>query len=450
MRILLMIMNKIVFGIGWHYLEYDEDKKEHFIWCSDESWIHLWDKTITAMEFTFIKPSFIQTNKLIIKLDNGNNLTYKIAEGENKIKFFCDGVNTIKIFSDSFIPDSHHKNYDMRTLGLNFRHISIHTNNGIEHLDLRQQTHQSPVDLETKSIEEQNPTAQLLNFPYKEKEYYFNSCIFEKNNEKYIMVRKSTDISDTEECYVNFNSELVLYKISDDYKILYSIELNIIPEIENEQFEDPRVLIYNNFVLISCTSFNKHEKKASHQKIIVLDENFKHIKNIHPVYDGNTKTISENVKYHKNWTWFSLNSKLYAIIKFNPYTIVEFDMDGNALNEYINSSFDFEWDYGVPRGGTNPILLNNKFYSFFHSHLKHGEDSRIYYMGRFEFEAKPPFKVLSISETPVLSGNLKNPMVLKSLRHKVVFPCGNIIDNDSFVVSLGINDYCSYVVKDKI
>ena len=50
--------------------------------------------------------------------------------------------------------------------------------------------------------------------------------------------------------------------------------------------------------------------------------------------------------------------KKYSSIMVN--TVLEFDWNGNLLIEYITyNSFQSNWKYGIPRGGTNPIY--NRF-----------------------------------------------------------------------------------------
>jgi predicted GH43/DUF377 family glycosyl hydrolase len=68
-------------------------------------------------------------------------------------------------------------------------------------------------------------------------------------------------------------------------------------------------------------------------------------------------------------------------------------------------------------------------------------------MGYYKFEAHPPFKIVEMSEEPILCGNGKNEIILPKSSPIVVFPCGAIERNSHFIVSYGINDEKTGIIK---
>lgn len=106
---------------------------------------------------------------------------------------------------------------------------------------------------------------------------------------------------------------------------------------------------------------------------------------------------------------------------------------------------------GDIRGGTPPIRVGNHYITFFHSSMpwkklpKYGV-RRMYFMGAYMFEAKPPFQIVAATRTErrLLSGTWNEPTV-ESVP-AVVYPTGAILDGDEWFVTLGVNDCrCGWV-----
>ena len=308
-------------------------------------------------------------------------------------------------------------------------------------------------ELEHKSIYQQNNFSKIkINLPNTNRVGYFNSCIFQKNGQKYLCARKDESFVDRQEGRDAFafedlkSSSLAMFKLDSSYQPIEEIQLNIIPEFENEQLEDPRVLVLDDGILISCSS-RKYKSIDCQIKLIMLDNNFQYIKSIHPIYDGNADKIESNTKIHKNWGWFMYDNKPHAVVRVAPFTIIEFDFNGIAQKEYIHAGFD--WKYGDCKGGTNPIFVDGKFKAAFHSaehrFATNNKQLLIYHWGEYEFDIKPPFAPRYYSKIPILSANMKDAA---SIEHRlVVFPMGHIIENGKFITSFGLNDRDTYVME---
>jgi predicted GH43/DUF377 family glycosyl hydrolase len=226
-----------------------------------------------------------------------------------------------------------------------------------------------------------------------------------------------------------------------EYDTLKQINLNLKEEVDFEQFEDPRVLVHDDKIYVSCATYVHDAFHLVHQKMLVFDKDFNHIDNIHFKYGFNGINLKENTGIEKNWTFFVYKDKLMCIYKLSPHTVLEFDWNGNLLTEYItHNTFQANWKYGIPRGGTNPIYKDGYYISFFHSHIYWGNGKRRYFMGHYKFNSVPPFDIIETSNKPILRGNEKDERMYPEENPLVVFPCGAILDEDKCLVSLGVND----------
>lgn len=156
--------------------------------------------------------------------------------------------------------------------------------------------------------------------------------------------------------------------------------------------------------------------------------------------------IDEHDGREKNWAPFDYEGLPHFIYSDNPRVIwnpyrQQATISGQALS----------WNYGTIRGGSPAIPYQGKYITFFHSARNTTEsgwsDGRLYYMGAYVFESKPPFRVTHITKEPLIRGeelynNPQHPGLIL-----VVFPAGVIESNDSFFVSMGINDACTGVLR---
>ena len=294
-----------------------------------------------------------------------------------------------------------------------------------------------------KTVFEQNNTVKIVNLPYTKTDYYFNSCIFNGINQELLLMTRCSNLKSDH----SFSNTLKLFELNDDYSVKKHIDLKFKHEIVHEQYEDPRVLVHNKKYYVSCANYCKTDYLHIHQKLLVFDENFNQINSIHPVYNGNEKFAKLNTTSQKNWTWFIYNNRLMNIYKMYPHTVLEFDFDGNIVAEY-KSFFNINkiWNFGECRMGSNPILKDGYYYNFFHSSLPWKFPKRQYFMGYYKFESEPPFKIVEISNEPILYGN-ENDIRTLDISPIVVFPCGVIEKDGKFVVSFGLNDEKTGIIK---
>lgn len=282
-------------------------------------------------------------------------------------------------------------------------------------------------------ISKQKPDIEIVPFNYTARNFQFNSCIFQFNQKTYILTRNFVKLLRN----VSVN-KLRLY----EFETMKEIDLIINSTYEDEQYEDPRAFVHNNRLYVSCAIHIYGDRSLIHQKILVFDENFKHVDSISIRYGKNGKSILENTGVEKNWTFFVQDDKLMCIYKISPHTVLHLDWDGTVICEY-KTHFDVKskWILGECRGGANPILKDGFYHSFFHSSVPWKRTRRRYVMGKYSFEPIAPYRIVNISTEPILWGNESDQMILPNDNPLVIFPCGAIIDDKNrFVVSFGLND----------
>ena len=378
-----------------------------------------------------------------VKEEYSKKIRIELSEEDNEYVIILT-VQDVDCISFHISPNMKINNEkEIRTLGLYVK--KIYTNdmdvNGIELLNSNNVNYKHYLvdqnNIETKkfiesSLYEQNNSVKFLDLNYTRRNFEFNSSIFKINDKKYLMTRNSQFVSQK----MTLNS-LKLY----EYDTLKQINLNLKEEVDFEQFEDPRVLVHDDKIYVSCATYVHDAFHLVHQKMLVFDKDFNHIDNIHFKYGFNGINLKENTGIEKNWTFFVYKDKLMCIYKLSPHTVLEFDWNGNLLTEYItHNSFQVNWKYGIPRGGTNPIYKDGYYISFFHSHIYWGNGKRRYFMGYYKFNPVPPFDIIESSNKPILQGNEKDERMYPEENPLVVFPCGAILDEDKCLVSLGVND----------
>lgn len=213
--------------------------------------------------------------------------------------------------------------------------------------------------------------------------------------------------------------------------------------VHDEHWEDPRVILFNGSPFVSYSNFRMSFRWV-HQAIARIDTRFQ-AQDYHIEYETNGNALKENTGHQKNWTWFDYGGVLHFVYSPSPHVVVKSGPNGVA-EEFLTPGF--QWKYGLPRGGTPPVYVEEDglYWSFFHSSLDISPmpPRRRYYMGAYAFEAWPPFRPVMATALPLLTGSGKDPREL-SAPH-CVFPCGALLDGGTWTVSFGVNDCaCAWI-----
>jgi len=159
-------------------------------------------------------------------------------------------------------------------------------------------------------------------------------------------------------------------------------------------------------------------------------------------------------KLEKNWTFFTPSiGELRAVYSVTPHRILAGSLEGDGDLTFEESART-EWSiagypecHGGLRGGTPPVLVDGRYWSFCHT-VHDGADGYRYAPAAYAFAASPPFAPLARPTRPLVLGNpfggrrtyeRLNPAV-----GEVIYPCGAAWDDARWIISHGINDeYCA-------
>jgi predicted GH43/DUF377 family glycosyl hydrolase len=288
-----------------------------------------------------------------------------------------------------------------------------------------------------RTQEEQTPEWEwgIFDLPGNSNRMFLNPTISNVNSNKILWVRR-TDIYNYNRIGSGdrWDTCVEAYNVNDFDNPKF-LEYTLETEFDYEQMEDPRVLVEGDKYLVTCASFVGSVGNPKCVKMYVMNMNgvFCYSRIIPYGYNGKGKE-------EKNWVFFKNDNKNYFVYKSNPFTVVEVNSDWSSVsNEHITDGI--EWEYGKIRGGTNPVFYDGQFWSFFHSSLSLGRlVKKVYFMGWYSFEAKPPFKITGMSENPILTGNFSEDTIYHVPPWAVVFPGGSYIEDDVWVVVYGYND----------
>lgn len=144
----------------------------------------------------------------------------------------------------------------------------------------------------------------------------------------------------------------------------------------------------------------------------------------------------------RNWTWINdTEESLDCIYRWEPFTVLRFDLEGACLEKWRNNSVILPWRYGKVNGGTPSVLLpSGERFSVFHSHLG---DPRTYYMGGIYHQPEWPYEPIRLLPKPIMIGSERFkrwPLMTTGQRVNAVFPCGLVAEPDRLLVSYGVND----------
>ena len=300
-------------------------------------------------------------------------------------------------------------------------------------------------------LEKQTPwECGMIQLPKEPATFYFNPAVLRMKDGRVILFarrcrNKRQAEGDQYRGLWTEENDIVAFELNNEMRAVNKSILALPTQYPNENFEDPRVVVFGEHIGLSCCSFVPMTSYA-HQTLFLLNQNLNHVGRFDPLFGKNYAQAGINEGHEKNWLWFVNKGSPHMVYSANPHTVVRFD--GRLEKQEVYQTFEFNplWKFGEVRGGSTPILVDGLYWTFFHSSLPWVGGKRRYYMGAYAFQPEAPFRIVRMTTMPLLSGSNK--------KHwwpglpAVVFPCGAFFDTNTlcFTVVYGVNDVaCGYI-----
>ncbi len=222
--------------------------------------------------------------------------------------------------------------------------------------------------------------------------------------------------------------------------------------------EDARLIVVDNtlYIVYSDNPRLKIDRGGFRVHIAKVDWNgekftFDTPKSLTEFYGKNDKLRE------KNWVPFDYNGSLLLAYSLTPHLIFEPNINMETCNRVATSVNDIRWAWGILRGGTPALLLENEkeYLAFFHSSKPmtsiHSDQRTAlhYFIGAYTFSNTPPFNITRISSQPIVGNGFYTGETYAPYWHpvKAVFPCGYVMDEDSIWISYGRDDHEIWIAR---
>lgn len=167
----------------------------------------------------------------------------------------------------------------------------------------------------------------------------------------------------------------------------------------------------------------------------------------------NTETQLRNpdrfYQHEKNWSPFSYKDKLHFVYSLSPHIVYEWNQKTSNPSAIYQSFPQIPfWKWGELRGGTPSVRYSeDEYIAFFHSFIFFNNIwHREYKMGAYTFSAKPPFKFLRMTTSPIEHESFWQDKNLIS-DHRVVFPMSLLVEKEKLILSYGDQDTRSKIME---
>ena len=278
----------------------------------------------------------------------------------------------------------------------------------------------------------------------------FNPCIVRWNG-RLLMTFRSRDFSTQQANIVG------LTWLDEDFSPVGSPYLLQLEEKEDHGYiQDPRIIVVKDVLYLAYSDLWEEEHtQLKKRKMFVAEIDYDGVRflaknrEVFLDFEGDVHN-----KFEKNWVPFDYQGQLLLAYSLSPHKIFYPLFREKKCHTLAWSENYHFWNWGILRGGTPALLMEEGYLAFFHSSkvmktLQSEEKGMYHYvMGAYLFEPHPPFNIQKMSPKPIISKkfyNGKTHPTWKPLR--VIFPCGFVYDEEFIWVSYGRQDYESWIVK---
>ena len=209
---------------------------------------------------------------------------------------------------------------------------------------------------------------------------------------------------------------------------------------EGFSYEDPRLFIFNGRLWLQYTRTSFRRRVTNRIGVCPLGRGSR---GLWQVLEPCVLFSSPNkAKQEKNWVFFEHQGRLKSIYSMDPWVIREHRVETSASKTRTTCT-KLWWDYGIPRGGSQPFRApNGCLWAFFHSSCNWRGGWR-YFAGLVEIH---PETLTPIRQTvqPLL---FETPGEPGWVGYHVVWPAGAVVLGDEVFVACGRNDHTCFMAR---
>jgi predicted GH43/DUF377 family glycosyl hydrolase len=227
----------------------------------------------------------------------------------------------------------------------------------------------------------------------------------------------------------NYNSSVWIGELDARYRPMRRTFVEVIPYHRGESYEDPRLFVHDGDLMMSCVLARED---SQHQCLCRIEANLR-------ATQFREIASPKGARYDKNWVFFGYEGRLHLVYHAGQGRQEIYSLAGNTPVEAFCTTSPIRWRWGEVRGGSNAVLFEGNFWTFFHSRFNFPSEVR-YYMGAYAFEARPPFGITLYTPEPLYTPAARSQYLGQWRPHYVVFPGGLIKDGDDWLVFSGHND----------
>ena len=159
------------------------------------------------------------------------------------------------------------------------------------------------------------------------------------------------------------------------------------------------------------------------------------------VSDLQPLNVSFQQEWEKNWVLFSYNNQLLLEYTISPHVILQPSLPDGVCVELLFNENNITWPYGIIRGGTPALLVDDKYLGFFHSSQVDPVSKKYtYYIGAYTFLNAPPFTIEKASPRPFSHPDFYSTPTNAKTQSQVIFPGRFVIKKNRIYLCYGEND----------
>lgn len=228
-------------------------------------------------------------------------------------------------------------------------------------------------------------------------------------------------------------SRIFLCRLTKDFQPAGEVAKLQLPTSGVIGHEDPRLFRLNGKLHIVYVAYTG---KRTHVKFSRINEDRL------TVEDNFFPQIDKRASWEKNHSYFDYQGIAHAVYDSTPnHRILK--IEGSRTEWAYSSPFKHAWSGGYIRGGCSPVLVDGKWYHWFHGVTTQKNGRRLYNMGLIVFRAEPPFDILAYTPSPI---DVADPSVTpKDQWADVIFPCGAVLAGDRWAIAMGVADRWSEI-----